>query len=245
MNLFLIIILFLLIFIFGLFKAKIKGIIGEKTISSILLFLDKSKYKVINNVVLKTDDITSQIDHIVISDFGIFVIETKNYKGLIVGYENSEYWIQFIYKYKTKFYNPIRQNAGHIKALKSCLKEYPNLEYKSIIVFSTKAEIKATTRIDVINSHRLIKTIKNYSHLNLSETDKEAIFQKINTSNLIGSYSKREHVKSIKRRIATREKTIQQNKCPKCGNNLAERKGKFGKFLGCKSYPRCKFTREI
>lgn len=62
-------------------QTKNKGIIGEKTTSSILLFLDKSNYKVINNVVLKSGNKTSQIDHIVISDYGIFVIETKNYKG--------------------------------------------------------------------------------------------------------------------------------------------------------------------
>lgn len=71
---------------------RIFGGVGEKTTSSILLFLDKSKYKVINNVVLKSGDKTSQIDHIVISDYGIFVIETKNYKGWILGSENSEYW---------------------------------------------------------------------------------------------------------------------------------------------------------
>ena len=85
---------------FALFKARIKGAIGEKTISAILYFLDKSKYKVINNVVLKNNEITSQIDHLIISDFGIFVIETKNYKGWILGNENSEYWTQVIYKKK-------------------------------------------------------------------------------------------------------------------------------------------------
>ena len=66
---------------YTLYKAKIKGLIGEKTIASLLYFLDKSKYKVINNVVPKNNEITSQIDHLIISDFGIFVIETKNYKG--------------------------------------------------------------------------------------------------------------------------------------------------------------------
>lgn len=245
MNLVLLIIFFAIIFIFSLYKAKIKGIIGEVAVSSILNLLDKSDYKIINNILLKTGDVTSQIDHVVISSFGIFVIETKNYKGWIIGYENSEYWTQVIYKYKKKFYNPIRQNFGHIRALKTCLKEYPNLEYKSIIVFSTKAEIKIDTKIDVINVYSLIRTIKNCSTVNLSETDKDNIFQKINAANLIDSFSRREHINSIKRRVSHREETTQEKKCPRCGNNLAERKGKFGSFLGCKSYPKCKFTQKL
>ncbi|QSW90410.1 NERD domain-containing protein [Flavobacterium endoglycinae] len=81
MNLILLIVIFSLILIFGFYKSKIKGIIGEKTVSSILHFLDKSEYKIINNVVLKTGEVTTQIDHVIISSFGIFVIETKNYKG--------------------------------------------------------------------------------------------------------------------------------------------------------------------
>ena len=155
MKLILLISFIILILIWFLFKPKIKGIIGEKTTSSILLFLDKSKYKVINNVVLKSGDKTSQIDHIVISDYGIFVIETKNYKGWILGSENSEYWTQVIYKRKEKLYNPIRQNLSHIKALKDCLYEFPDIDYKSIIVFSSKAAIKVNTSTDVINSYQL------------------------------------------------------------------------------------------
>lgn len=245
MNLILIILFILLILIWGLFKSKIKGIIGEKTTSSILFFLDKSKYKVINNIVLKSGEITSQIDHIVISDYGIFVIETKNYKGWILGGENSEYWTQVIYKRKEKFYNPIRQNLGHIRTLKNCLSEYPNIEYKSIIVFSTKAEIKVNTTTDVINSYRLIATINRYKTINLTENEKESIFKKINALNLVDTYDKRQHVKSIKQRIQKRENSIRENKCPQCGDNLITRNGKYGNFLGCNSYPKCKFSRNI
>ena len=224
---------------------RIFGGVGEKTTSSILLFLDKSKYKVINNVVLKSGDKTSQIDHIVISDYGIFVIETKNYKGWILGSENSEYWIQVIYKRKEKLYNPIRQNSSHIKVLKNCLSEFPNIDYKSIIVFSTKAEIKVNTTTDVVNSYQLIRTIKKYKSLNLTEYEKESVFKKINTLNLVKTYDKKQHVKSIKQRIQKREDSIKKNKCPQCGDNLTLRKGKYGNFLGCNSYPKCKFTRNI
>lgn len=245
MELILPIIFIVIALFFTLYKTRIKGVIGERTISSILYFLDRSKYKVINNVVLKNAEITSQIDHIIISNFGIFVIETKNYKGWIIGNENSEFWTQIIYKYRQKFYNPIFQNSGHVRALKKCLIEFPDIEYISIIVFSAKAEIKVETKKDVINTLQLLQTIKKYSKVNLSENDKQKILQKIKSSNFSDSYERKDHIKSIKERINNREKSIIENKCPNCGNNLIKRNGKFGRFLGCKSYSNCKFIRNI
>ncbi|MEK8180764.1 NERD domain-containing protein [Flavobacterium buctense] len=231
-----------LIVLFKLYKARIKGAIGEQNISLRLRSLDKSKYKVINNVVLQSGEFTSQIDHIVISDFGVFVIETKNYKGWILGHEHSEYWTQVIYKRKEKLYNPIRQNLGHIKSLKKCLTEYPNVDYKSIIVFSSRAAIKVNTVTDVVNSYRLVRTIKRYSGINLTETEKENIYRKINALNRIATYDKRQHIKAIKKRIEKRENSIRENNCPQCGGGLILRTGKFGDFLGCSNYPKCTNT---
>jgi predicted RNA-binding Zn-ribbon protein involved in translation (DUF1610 family) len=245
MKLVLPILLFLLLLIWRLFRSRIMGAVGEKKVSSILYFLDRSKFKVINNIVLKINERTTQIDHIVISDFGIFVIETKNYKGWIVGNENSEYWTQVIFKRKEKFDNPIRQNLGHIRALKNYLREYPEVEYKSIIVFPRSTEIKVNTSAEVIYSHRLLKTILSYTDMKLTEADKEDIFQKIITSNLIKTYDRSQHIKSIKQRVMKRASAIAANKCPQCGGNLIIRNGKFGEFLGCTSFPRCKFSRAI
>lgn len=245
MELFILVLIIVAAFFWIFYKARIKGVIGEKTVSSILFFLDSTKYKVINNVVIKNDKVTSQIDHVVISDFGIFVIETKNFKGWIVGSEKSEFWTQIIFKYRKKFYNPLLQNFGHIKALKECLVDYPHLKYYSIIVFSNNADIKINTSQDVINSSQLLRTIKKYSEVNLTETEKEKITQKIKSSNIIDSYDKRQHIKSIKQRINHRENTIANNKCLICGGDLIKRKGKFGFFLGCTSYPKCRFIRNI
>ncbi len=245
MEIFIPILLILLILALRFFKADIKGFVGEKTTSSVLFFLNKSKYKVLNDVILKSGGYTTQIDHIVISDFGIFVIETKNYKGWIVGSENAEFWTQVIYRRKEKLYNPIRQNFGHIKALKNCLHEYPNVVYKSIIVFPSKADIKVNTTTDVIYLQNLLETIRKYSQINLSETDKENIYNKISSLNLAETFNKRKHVKAIKQRIQKRENAINANKCPRCGNDLIMRNGKYGNFLGCKSYPYCKFLRNV
>ena len=68
---------------------KVRGIIGEKRVRKHLDRLPKEHYSVLNNVMVKAKKGTSQIDHIVISSHGIFVIETKNYKGWIHGNEDS------------------------------------------------------------------------------------------------------------------------------------------------------------
>lgn len=42
--------------------------------------------------------------------------------------------------------------------------------------------------------------------------------------------------------IVTKESPKEsKHSCPKCKSKLFERNGKFGKFLGCSSYPKCKF----
>lgn len=100
---------------------------GENQVAYILSKLPKDYY-VINNVIIPSKNGTSQIDHVVVSPFGIFVIETKNYKGWIFGYENNKKWKE---TFKTTegsyFWNPIKQNWGHVYALS----EYLNLDKKS------------------------------------------------------------------------------------------------------------------
>jgi predicted RNA-binding Zn-ribbon protein involved in translation (DUF1610 family) len=227
---------------FKLFKSQIKGVVGEKTIAFKLTRLNHLKYKVINNLVLDVSGKTTQIDHVIISDFGLFVIETKNLKGWIMGFENSEYWTQVIYKRKEKIYNPIRQNLGHIRALEHYLQEFSKVRFIPIVVFSNNCTIKVETDLEVIYSAELLKVIRSYSEVTLFEKDKEAIFERISSVNISSNYKRSAHIKSIKQRIEGRRRTIEQNKCPQCGADLILRNGKFGKFKGCSNFPHCKFT---
>ena len=94
-----------------------KGKAGEKAVARRLKQLPEEEYKVINDLMLPTTYGTTQIDHVVISRFGVFVIETKNYRGFIYGGENAEKWTQNIWGNKYSMLNPIRQNNTHVKAL--------------------------------------------------------------------------------------------------------------------------------
>lgn len=143
---------------------KIKGKTGEATIAIILKKLEKEDYIVLNNVMLDVSELagtrinTSQIDHVVVSKYGIFPIETKNYKGWITGNENSDKWTQTIYKTKNQFMNPIKQNYGHVKALEALIKENASrcdltgdIPIYPIVAFSGDANLKVKTeKFDVV-----------------------------------------------------------------------------------------------
>lgn len=101
-------------------SAKVKGRVGEAIVSvGGLKRLDPKVYRVFNDLVLPRPDGkgTTQIDHVVVSVFGVFVIETKNYAGWIFGDENARFWTQTIYGKKSRFQNPLHQNALHVRAL--------------------------------------------------------------------------------------------------------------------------------
>ena len=235
-----------IIAIVRLFKPTIKGVIGEKTVTAVLSFLDSNKYKIINDVIVeKVNGGTSQIDHVVVSNYGIFVIETKNYKGKIYGDEHNQYWTQVLGRNKEKFYSPIKQNYGHIKALKHQLLTYPDIELISIIVFSPEAELKVKTDKEVIYTTKLLKTIRKYTNETISNKVKDEIYNSILSLNINSKEVKKEHISSIRNNKKERIKNVGNDICPKCGGALVNKKGRYGYFKGCSNHPKCDFTASI
>lgn len=226
---------------FIIFKPQIKGWFGEKAVSSILAMLNKDEYKVINDVMLNTEHGTSQIDHVVLSLYGIFVIETKNYKGWITGSEFSEQWTKNMYGTKYKFRNPILQNYGHIKALEKHLGLQKD-DFIPIVVFSVDAEIKVKAKTSVIYTVNLNREIKKYREQKFTHQEVERFTNKLLALNVSSRESKKEHVASIKTQISDKKENIKNRICPRCGGQLIERKGKYGTFMGCSNYPKCRYT---
>lgn len=150
----------LFILLFRFYKPYTKGYIGEYITSRYLNRLDSQSFKILDNLLLFNGYKSSQIDHLVVSTFGIFVIETKNYKGWIFGSEKSKYWTQTLYQDKYKLRNPIQQCWGHVRTLKSVLPEYSNIPIQPIVVFTGSAELKISeTRVPVLYAEQLVDTI--------------------------------------------------------------------------------------
>lgn len=102
------------------------------------LIRDNGKYaksKILTNLEIPTGigDKTTEIDLLLISEYGVIVFEVKNYKGTIYGSESEKYWTQY---FKTtnnhRFNNPILQNRYHISALSKIIPE----ELYSVILFA-------------------------------------------------------------------------------------------------------------
>lgn len=180
---------------------RIKGYMGETIVKMKLSSLDREKYAVINNLVLENpsgNTYSTQIDHLVISTYGIFSIETKNYKGLIYGSEYGKRWIQNIHGIKNDFMNPVLQNYAHMQAVKSILsKYYPNMRYFSIVAFSPDAKVKVKTKNSVIckmsQVSRNIEELSDKEILNPNDLKKIIYLIKENKLNI----SNREHVRNI------------------------------------------------
>lgn len=87
----------------------------------------------------------AQIDMVVPTKVGIFVFEVKDYSGWIFGDCNQQRWTQILGygRYKYRFYNPVKQNEGHILALRSQLQGVGDVPYYSIIVFYGSCRLKS------------------------------------------------------------------------------------------------------
>lgn len=157
----------------------VKGWFGELIVNLLAwFFLDKKIYHRIKNVTLPTEDSTTQIDHIIVSKYGIFVVETKNMKGWIFGSEHNKEWIQQIYKHKNKFQNPLRQNYRHTKALEEILGLMPNKIF-SVVVFVGGSTFKTEMPENVTNARGYIDYIKSKIEPLLGEFEVYDIIKKI------------------------------------------------------------------
>lgn len=234
----------LLILVLILKSPKVKGMIGESSVKHQLKKLNLTYYKPLHDVMItQPDGKTTQIDHVVISKFGIFVIETKNYKGWIIGGEHAKYWTQVIYKRKEKFFNPIRQNYGHIKALESYLED-ATIPFYSIVVFSTRAELKLEPmKTDVISSPNLLSTIEKYKTPYLTDEKVHHIYELLSNRMIHARRERKKHINDIKMKLTQDQNKVAQGICPKCDGRLVIRHGKRGTFHGCSNFPSCRFTK--
>ena len=219
------------------FWPKIKGAFGEHLVRNKLSKLDPTRYKTHNNVFLKLKaGKTSQIDHVVISTFGLFVIETKNYSGWISGEERSEYWTQFFFRSKKRFLNPIWQNNGHVKALKEVLNDFGEISYIPIVVFSNKANLKRVNSEKVIFLNELTGFMRAKQEQVIDENTLVSIHARLQEVAIKDNKEVKKHIENIKSKVEEKSHV-----CPRCGSPLVQRNGRYGPFMGCSGFPKCRY----
>lgn len=224
-----------------------KGHIGELLVRLFAHWqLDKSIYRRLHNITLNTPDGTTQIDHVFLSPYGIFVLETKNMRGWIFGGEKQAQWAQKIYKRTYKFQNPLRQNYKHLKALEITLGIDPN-HLHSVITFVGGSTFKTEVPACVTQGIGFIRYIKSFQQLVFREADVDAMLNALHTGRRTPSVATHlEHVQNLKRR----SDPTAERQCPKCGSALVIRTVKSGpktgqQFWGCSNFPRCRVMQSL
>ncbi|OUS04083.1 nuclease [Gammaproteobacteria bacterium 42_54_T18] len=233
------------IFIFAIVikSAWFKGILGEWQVNLLIkFFLDKNDYHLIKNVTLPTEDGTTQIDHIIVSKYGVFVVETKNMKGWIFGSENQKQWTQQIFKHKSKFQNPLHQNYKHVKTLEACLNA-KNDSIFSVIIFIGDSTFKTKVPENVRFARGGIEYIKSKTDIAFNAEEVAGVIEQIENGRLERSFkTNRQHVRHVQEIIEEKSDT---QSCSKCGAKMVLRKATKGKnsgneFWGCSTFPMCR-----
>jgi len=219
-----------------------KGWFGEKQTQFGMWLKLGDEYTRFHDVIVPTQNGSTQIDHLLISRFGIFVIETKNINGWIFGNEQSRQWTQSLYGKKYKFQNPLHQNYRHTKALANYLNTDHENVHSVVFFIGDNSELKTDLPKNVM-THGLSAYIKIFRNNVYSVSECNAFEQQIIKLQSLGITTK-EHVENLKSRYSN------DSVCPKCGGILKRREAKRGRsagsyFLGCSNYPQCRYTKNI
>lgn len=238
-------ILILLLFLFPQ-SARAKGAAGERKVKSRVTASLGDEDRHLHDITIPTKNGTTQIDHVVITKAGVFVIETKNMAGWIFGNYQKSRWTQVLHRKKSQFQNPLRQNFKHVKVLQEILDLDDNV-FHNVVVFAGDATPKTPMPENIIWGAKMLPAFINSKPAEcLSDAQVHQITCIIEDKSLDkGSKTDRQHVANLTAETARRQNDM--SVCPRCGGDLKVRKNrKTGeKFLGCTAYPKCRGTRQI
>ena len=221
----------------------LRGWLGEKkTAFHLWLSLTRKTYPRFHNIIIPSKNGTTQIDHLIISVYGIFIVETKNKKGWIFGAEKQPKWTQTLYRKKYTFPNPLRQ----VYRQKKVLTEFLSLDescIKTLIYFVGDSEFRTQLPENVIDSG-LGHFIKKFRTELLSKGEVQRLTIKLKNFLSQSTLTKKNHLESLRKRH------LSDSFCPNCGSRLTMRAARRGpktgqNFLACKNFPRCRFTKKV
>lgn len=192
-------------------RARQAGRTGESVMAGILGGLPADTYRVLNDLLLRTKYGTSQIDHIVVSPYMLFVIETKNYAGTVIGTDRDAVWTQVHRsaasdggkREETRlFQNPVRQNFTHIQALMQLLKPVAgNIPMLSMVAFPEKCHLEVRSRSCVIRFDEVIGEIEKHTSPGISPEKEALIVKFLREANITDPVARRKHAASVRRKM--------------------------------------------
>ena len=240
-----------------------KGIEGEEAVAAKLA--EKGWFRVkglcLRNLYLPVPEGTAEIDLLYLTRKGIFVIESKNYTGWIFGREDEPEWSVSVYagrswlgRTKTEthaLYNPIWQNAGHVRALEALVGE--EVPLWPVVVFTGRCRLEDvewdSEDVSVCKLEELPRVLRRTGRKTLSQREVRALYGRLEPYTRASWGQKRAHVRQV-RRIEREQVRGRLGRCPWCGGALVLRTARQGvyagrQFYGCSNYPSCRYTRDV
>ncbi|MFT3906687.1 MAG: nuclease-related domain-containing protein [Steroidobacteraceae bacterium] len=189
-------------FLLGRWRSSTRQNRGEAAVrNAIQSNFASPDYHLLNNVTLRLEDGTTQIDHILVSRFGVFVIETKDYRGWIFANAQHATWTQVLFRAKFRFQNPIFQNLRHVRAVKARLDFLPAGTIQSAVVFTGDAEFKTPMPAGVFTLREFVDHVRERTTEPLSENRVQFSVGRLETARLaITRQTDVEHVRDLQRR---------------------------------------------
>jgi hypothetical protein len=156
---------------------------------------------VVNNLLLPMPQGTTQIDHVVVSNYGVFVIESKNISGTIYGSAEDKYWTVCRGPSKFRLYNPLRQNATHIRALAGATGLPVRFFHSLVFFWSDNCRFKTPIPSNVLQTG-LCGYIKSHRRFLLSSEDVRMAIHAIEETKLATTRANAEaHIASLNKMI--------------------------------------------
>lgn len=190
-------------------RTRIKGNIGEQLIKiKILENLQPAQYRAFHNLILPINQHTTQIDHVIVSPFGIFVVEAKYFAGWIYGTATAKQWTHTLNRHsKYRFTNPLHQNYLHIKALMNVLALHDENLFCSIVVFTHReCQIKTDLPKHVCLLNDFIPFIQQHTKIILSNHQIETIAQILSQPDWVATPERTEqHLQSLNNRFGKQQ----------------------------------------
>jgi len=199
-------------------------------------------YHHFRKIIIPTPRGTTEIDHLIVSRFGVFVIELKDRSGWIFGDQDDAYWTAVHFQQKFRFQNPLRQNFGHAKAIEDFLGISPHALH-SVVVFRGSFEFK-TPIPSGVRCHEYLSWVAEKRDVLLEQPTVDAILASLQSHAQHGWLAGRRHARAVRERYAD------DTTCPKCDGELVLRTAQKGpepgsRFLGCSNYPACRYKRNM
>lgn len=220
-----------------------RGLVGSWALQlAVKLTLDQNDYHMYRHVTLPLANGTARIDHLLVSQYGVFMCETNSMRGLISGGRDQATWICQLGKHEYPFHNPLLQHHRHARLLAAML----GLEAGRVLpalVFVGDAGFRTRMPEQVTKIGGYIRFIKSKSIPVFTRADVARLGERIAAGLEPAGQSAAQPAKRSGKAAGAKKAKTQT--CPRCGSAMVLRVANKGamagkKFWVCSSYPKCK-----